>query len=191
MSLNQNSGEANGSFLTIFDAHARDIHAYLTRRVGSENANDLLSEVWIAAYTSRHRYAGEWSDAQPWLYGIARFIVFAYWRKTREITTANVELSDDPWPALEDCLNAGQLGPRLATAIRELPGSEREVLLLTAWEELSPSEISLMLDIPAGTVRSRLHRAREFVKCQLETISPEPDVNQFSLRNRSNNQGGS
>jgi RNA polymerase sigma-70 factor (ECF subfamily) len=191
MRRKEDGGDANSAFLTVFDAHAPDIHAYLTRRVGSDAANDLLADVWIAAYKSRHRYEGEWSEARPWLYGIARYTVFSYWRKCRTLNTGSIEISDDPWPAVEDCLNAKDLGPLLYKAIQELPGDEREVLLLTAWEELAPTEIALVLDVPAGTVRSRLHRAREFVKRQLEVPSLEPEVPQFSLRHRTDNQGGS
>ncbi len=186
----QNDGDASSAFLTVFDAHATDIHAYLTRRVGSDSADDLLADVWIAAYKSRYRYEGEWSEARPWLYGIARYTVFSYWRKCGAPNTGSIEISADPWPAVEECLNAKELGPLLYKAVHELPGNEREVLLLTAWEELSPTEIALVLDVPAGTVRSRLHRAREFVKCQLEAPSPETEVRQFSLR-RTDNQGGS
>jgi RNA polymerase sigma-70 factor (ECF subfamily) len=191
MRRKEDDGDANSAFLTVFDAHAPDIHAYLTRRVGSDPANDLLADVWIAAYKSRHRYEGEWSEARPWLYGIARYTVFSYWRKYRAPITGSIEVSNDPWPAVEDCLNAKELGPLLYKAIQALPGNEREVLLLTAWEELSPTEIALVLDVPAGTIRSRLHRAREFVKCQLEAPSLEPEVSQFSLRHRTDNQGGS
>ena len=187
----QNDGDASSAFLTVFDAHATDIHAYLTRRVGSDSADDLLADVWIGAYKSRHRYEGEWSEARPWLYGIARYTVFSYWRTRRATNTGSIEISDDPWPAVEDCLNAKELGPLLYKAIQELPGNEREVLLLTAWEELSPTEIALVLDVPAGTIRSRLHRARKFVKCQLEAPSLEPEVPQYSLRHRTDHQGGS
>jgi RNA polymerase sigma-70 factor (ECF subfamily) len=49
---------------------------------------------------------------------------------------------------------------RVADAIAALPGAERQVLLLFAWEELSYDEIAEILSIPVGTVRSRLNRAR-------------------------------
>jgi RNA polymerase sigma-70 factor (ECF subfamily) len=190
MHTRHDSADPNGAFLAVFDVHAADIHAYLARRVGGDVANDLLADVWIAAYQSRHRYVGEWSEARPWLYGIARYTVFAYWRKGRA-AVADSEVSDDPWPAFEDCLNARELGPLLSVAIQGLPGIEREVLLLTAWEELSPTQIALVLEVPVGTIRSRLHRARESIKVQLEDPMPEREVPQFSFRHRGNNQGGS
>jgi len=45
-------------------------------------------------------------------------------------------------------------------AVRALPPEEREVLLLVAWEQLTPTQAALVLGIPPGTARSRLHRAR-------------------------------
>ena len=48
----------------------------------------------------------------------------------------------------------------LAAALRALPAAERDVLLLVAWEQLTPAEAAVVLGVPQGTARSRLHRAR-------------------------------
>jgi RNA polymerase sigma-70 factor (ECF subfamily) len=50
--------------------------------------------------------------------------------------------------------------PQVAAAVAELPAGERDALLLYAWEDLGYAEIAEALDIPVGTVRSRLSRAR-------------------------------
>lgn len=57
-------------------------------------------------------------------------------------------------------VDARRLWPRLAAALAEIPDGEREALLLLAWEELSYEEIATVLNVPVGTVRSRLNRAR-------------------------------
>ena len=54
----------------------------------------------------------------------------------------------------------GLILPHVAVALRSLPESEREALLLYAWEDQSYEEIAEALDVPIGTVRSRIHRAR-------------------------------
>ena len=59
-----------------------------------------------------------------------------------------------------DALDAEELWPRVAEAVAQLPAAERDVLLLYAWEDLGYEEIAAALDIPVGTVRSRLNRAR-------------------------------
>ncbi len=67
----------------------------------------------------------------------------------------------DETAAVDARLDAAALGPALRTALAELPAAERELLLLVAWENLTPTEAAQVLGIPAGTARSRLHRARQ------------------------------
>src|SRR4030095_11984820 len=66
-------------------------------------------------------------------------------------------------------LDARLLFPRVADAIEALPDGEREALLLFAWEELSYQGVAEALDLPIGTVRSRLHRARARLRELLNT----------------------
>jgi RNA polymerase sigma-70 factor (ECF subfamily) len=75
-----------------------------------------------------------------------------------------VEDRIDPWPDIDGRLVASAHLGDLKTALRALPPDDREVLLLVAWEELTPSEAAAVLGIPAGTARSRLHRARAVVR---------------------------
>jgi RNA polymerase sigma factor (sigma-70 family) len=60
------------------------------------------------------------------------------------------------------------------SAVRALPAAEREVLLLVAWEQLTPAEAAKVLGVPQGTARSRLHRARATVR----QVLSERDTNQ-------------
>ena len=62
----------------------------------------------------------------------------------------------------------------LAAALAELRRDEREILLLHAWAELTDSEIANALDLPLGTVKSRLSRAREKLRNQLGEVGQEP-----------------
>jgi len=61
-------------------------------------------------------------------------------------------------------LDAHVLFPRVANAIEALPDGEREALLLFAWEELSYQSVAEALELPIGTVRSRLNRARAHLR---------------------------
>jgi RNA polymerase sigma factor (sigma-70 family) len=71
----------------------------------------------------------------------------------------------------------------LAVALADLRPEEREILLLHAWAELSDEEIAAALSIPLGTVKSRLHRARERVRNRLEAIGESTDET-LSIRRR-------
>jgi RNA polymerase sigma-70 factor (ECF subfamily) len=64
----------------------------------------------------------------------------------------------------------------MQTAIAALPGEQREVILLIALEQLSYSEVSKALDIPIGTVMSRLFRARERLRAQLGAVAPPSNL---------------
>ena len=75
-------------------------------------------------------------------------------------------IADDLSPLL-DRLDAEVSGPRLADALARLNARDRDVLLLFAWADLSYREIAYALDIPIGTVRSRLNRARRAMRERL------------------------
>ena len=64
----------------------------------------------------------------------------------------------------------------MMSALHELPSSERDVLLLVAWEQLTPAEAALALSIPPGTARSRLHRARASLRQLLAEPADETEV---------------
>lgn len=138
------------------------VHAYLARRV-PQHADDLLAEVWLAAFRGRRSYDPARAEAAAWVFGIARHVLKAHFR-TRQRGEARNQAPQqralDEWDAVDQRLDAIGMAPMLRAALASLPPEEREVLLLIAWEHLTPTEAAAVLDIPAGTARSRLHRAR-------------------------------
>lgn len=154
-------------FGVIFDRHWRPIHAYCTSRAGAAG-EDIAAEVFRRAFDHRRRYDRRLQDARPWLYGIATNLLRQHFRSSRRrrradsrmLAVAELETTPQPLGRLE----AQMLGPELEQALRALPVADREALLLFAWAELSYQEIALALDIPLGTVRSRIHRARARVR---------------------------
>jgi RNA polymerase sigma-70 factor (ECF subfamily) len=113
----------------------------------------------MAAFRSRASFDARWDSARPWLFGIARNSLRKHWARLRKEDAVQDETSD-PWPEVEDRLAASDIVGNLRAALNALSPEQREVLLLVAWEELTPTEIALVLGIPASTVRSHLHRAR-------------------------------
>ena len=159
------------AFTVVVRHHGQAVHGYLFRRSSRQSADDLSGEVWLRAFRSRHSYDQGWSNARPWLYGIARNTLRAHWRHT-EHHDEPFEWIHDPWPEADDRLDAGQQRSALRDALRELSTEDREVLLLVAWERLSPAEVAVSLGIPQGTARWRLHRARSLLKERLEDKTP-------------------
>lgn len=77
------------------------------------------------------------------------------------------------WDAVDERLDAGALEHELRTALSALTDGERELLLLVAWEGLSPAEAASVLGLTAGAARSRLHRARARAQAALDTSTRE------------------
>ena len=151
------------------------VHRYLGRRVG-ELADDLLSETFLVAFRRRADYRPEHLEVRPWLVGIATNLVHgaarAERRRYRALARAAAEPGDHHDDGREDRLDAealrGPLAAALAAALAGLEERDRDVLLLVAWADLSYEEVATVLDVPGGTVRSRLHRARRQTRAALE-----------------------
>jgi RNA polymerase sigma factor (sigma-70 family) len=161
-------------FGEVFDRHATVVFRFLVRRVGIEAAESLLGDVFRIAFEKRTAYDRERPSARPWLYGIATNLIAHHRRsEARRIhATARVltrqRTADDPAEDIASRLDAVELLPRVADALALLPDGERDALLLYAWEELSYDEIAAALDVPIGTVRSRISRARQSLR-ELQT----------------------
>jgi len=75
---------------------------------------------------------------------------------------------DDPGSRADDALDRRELAQRVWRAIAELDGDKREILVLRDFHDLSYAELARVLDIPQGTVMSRLHGARRQLRERLE-----------------------
>jgi len=144
----------------LYKRHARAVFRYLARRAGPPTAEDLVSEVFIAALSASSRVvAHDSGSALPWLYGIALNVLRKHFQKTRPEHAVASDSGVD-WDAVGDRLDAWAERGRLRAALSGLSDSDRELLLLMAWEGLTPTEAAAALDISQTAARSRLHRAR-------------------------------
>ncbi|HYK30783.1 MAG TPA: sigma-70 family RNA polymerase sigma factor [Streptosporangiaceae bacterium] len=165
------------AFPELMRRHGPAMHAYLARRSGRDTADDLLSEVFLRAFSALRHYDGRWTDARPWLYGIARNVLREHWRRNAAedgwTRFAHVAPDEDPWPEVDDRLDAAARWSSLRRALTALAAADREVLLLVTWEGLTPAEAAVALGIPQGTARSRLYRARAVMRQMLGDDSAE------------------
>lgn len=132
-------------FPALFDRYAQQIHLYVARRLGTQAADDIVAETFLAAFRRRGTYDTSFALARPWLYGIATTLIARHRRQEERLLRALSRTGVDPLPE----------------ALASLPRGHRDVLLLVAWEDMSYEEVARALDISVGTVRSRLHRARK------------------------------
>jgi RNA polymerase sigma-70 factor, ECF subfamily len=161
------------SFDDAFEAEFAPLHRYLARRLGASAADDLAAETFAVAFRNWDRLDPA-RPVRPWLYGIAANLVRHHWRKERRMLRAYARTGVDPVLAEEEGtverVDAELRHRELADALAALRPDEREILLLHAWAELSDSEIAGALDLPLGTVKSRLSRTRERLRNQLGGI---------------------
>jgi RNA polymerase sigma factor (sigma-70 family) len=152
-------------FAELFDRHVSEIHRYAARRLSPQAAGDIVSEVFLAAFRNRGRYDLSRVDARPWLYGISANVISNQLRtdgrRARAMAaTAAQRPAELPVDEIAERITAAQLGPRLFSVLDKLSADDRELVLLVAWAELTYHEVAQALEIPLGTVRSRLHRIR-------------------------------
>jgi RNA polymerase sigma-70 factor (ECF subfamily) len=153
-------------FGAIFDRHATVLHRYLIRRLGPDEAESMVGEVFRIAFEKRHTYDQLRPVARPWLYGIATNLLAKHRRREARRMHAVARLASHRLPpadlaeGVSGAVDAADLWPRVADAVTALPEPERDALVLHVWEGLSYEEVADALGVPVGTVRSRLNRAR-------------------------------
>lgn len=156
-------------FAALFAAHYGAVHAYSSRRVGPDAADEIAAETFLVAW---RRFDDLPTEPLPWLYGVARNIVRRHRAKTgRQLQTLEA-LERAPIMALEI---ADDHDPGLGAAWGKLRAADQEVLALIAWEELSVAEAARVLGCPAPVFSVRLHRARRRLERLLGADAAHPD----------------
>jgi RNA polymerase sigma-70 factor (ECF subfamily) len=161
------------SFAVVFDRYYAQIHGYAARRLGQGPADDVAAETFLVAFMRRESYDISRHDAGPWLYGIASNLIARHHRaevrRYRALARAGVdEASEGHADLVAGRLDAQAYRGPLAAALAGIQACDRDVLLLVAWAGLTSEEAGEALGSPAGTVRSRLHRARRQIRGALE-----------------------
>jgi RNA polymerase sigma-70 factor (ECF subfamily) len=150
--ISRMAGGDEKAFEELYNAHARKVFAYLrSRGMDQETAADILQETFAAAWRGAGKYRG---GAKPltWLIAIARHKLADEMRaraKARASPPAEMEGSHDPIAAAGDRLSVRQ-------AVQALPEGQRELLHLVLAQGMSYAEAAEVLEVPEGTVKSRM-----------------------------------
>jgi len=153
------------AFGLLFERHARAIYNFCFRRVGDwAVAEDLLSIVFLEAWRRRDKELLS-DKVLPWLYGIATNVIRNRRRSERRFSAALRRVPNpDSEPSFDELADARiddvRRMERVLALVERLPRHEQDVFALCAWSELGYEDAALALDVPIGTVRSRLSRAR-------------------------------
>jgi RNA polymerase sigma-70 factor (ECF subfamily) len=164
-------------FGEIFDSYFAEIHRYVARRLDTQIADDIAAETFAVAFRRRSDYDLARTNARPWLYGIATNLVGRHRRdEVRRLRALKRFDGAERQGGHEDAVAArvtaeGVKGP-LAKAVAALPAGQRDVLLLVVLADLAYEDVATALNIPFGTVSSRLNRARRKLRRALGGTNP-------------------
>src|SRR6185503_15463190 len=160
-------GGSRAAFEELFARYRKPLYGFFGRRLNnSERAEDLTQETFLAVIRAVSRYEPR-ASVRTYLYGIALKLVAAERRKV---------FRNSAWSS---ALGLGTTEPNtdrtpdtvlwVRQALERLDASDREILMLREYEQLSYSDIAELLRIPVNTVRSRLFRSRIALKDYLES----------------------
>ena len=141
---------------------SKSVERFVRYRLPSQtDADDVLQEIYLLAY-QRFAQLKNKESFKPWIISIARNKCNDYFRAK----AAQMEISIEELSQQE--LSTGRLGISVVHTVREtldrLGDKDKQILYLYFWKEMPQSEIAKMLDIPVGTVKSRLHTAKQHFK---------------------------
>lgn len=168
-----------GAFRTLLEKYQRPVFSICFRMVRNrDEASDLAQDAFIKVFSMLERYNPSYAFSS-WLFKITSNLCIDHLRKRRIETFAMDEPLNGEKGEIRRQYEAPDLDPeqemikkekmtRLGEAIDQLPPHYRIMLILRHQENLSYEEIADSLEIPLGTVKARIHRAREMLKASLK-----------------------
>ncbi len=167
-------GGDDTAFEYLFNRYREAIHRRFVQRLGgTSGADDLLQETFIKVYINLHRYSFEYTFGQ-WVYTIARNTFIDYVRRRQDDLPIDERFaapaSSSPTPE-ERFINLQQRS-QIESYLERLSPRYRRLIVMRFFEEYSYEEIAEKLDLPLGTVKTQIHRAREQM-CRLIACGEE------------------
>lgn len=158
----------------LFGRHFDTVYGFFQRRVAGD-VSDLVQRTFLGLVEARDRIRGE-STVRTYLFVIARRELWAHYDKRdkeREIDFG-VSSIEDLLPSPSSLLRRKDERTLLSEALRRVPVDLQLMIELHYWEGLAGPDIARIVEIPEGTVRSRLRRALEALRAELEALATTP-----------------
>lgn len=154
-------------FRGIFEECVPKIANYARRRVRADEVDDVISETFLVVWR-RLEDVPVGATTLPWVYGVARRVVSDRLRAARRRHRLGRRL--EGLRQVREPTTEAALDAEVALALSELRPGDRELLMLTYWEELTPEEIGGVLGVSTNAVTIRLYRARRQFAAILERL---------------------
>lgn len=146
----------------LFADHHAEVLAYCVRRIGHADGEDAAAEVFAVA--SRRVDEIDWKTVRPWLFGVARGVLANRWRSLHRLHRINrrvAAMAATPADSPDEIVIRTVEARAALNALGKLRPLDREILMLSAWEELSAADIAIALGISVDAAKKRLERAKE------------------------------
>jgi RNA polymerase sigma-70 factor (ECF subfamily) len=159
----------------LFECHFDAIYDFFASKL-TVDVSDLVQRTFLGCVEAKERFRGE-ASFRTFLFAIARHELYGHFRAKHRGRALDFGVSslEELAPGPSSLLHAGTERALLAAALRALPLELQLVLELRFWQGLTGPELALVLELPEGTVRSRLRRAIELLRTHLEsTLSATP-----------------
>ena len=165
------------AFLLLYERHRTVVFRFACRMLGrAELAEDVTQECFLSILRRPEAFQPGRASLRTYLCAIARHLAFKQLRKMgQEIAVEEPPVARDeggPRPAgdpLEEVL-AGEAAAAVRAAVERLPPLQREAVVLFEYQEMSLADIAAVCETDVGTVKSRLHRARERLRRVLRPL---------------------
>ena len=163
----------------LYERFVDDVYRFVARRLGPELAFDVTAETFRIACERLSSFDPHQGSERGWLYGIAMNVIRNHWRAEQRRLRALARFArdgtgtDETFDRVDDGIDANSRLARVLDVVAELSADDRDLLLLYAWERCSYHDIAVAMDIPVGTVRSRLNRIRTTITAHIEVLSHE------------------
>jgi len=151
-----------------FEAHRNAVYRFAWRMSGPAAAEDVTQDVFLTVLKQPDRFDARRGSLRAFLLGIARNVALKRWRDEHRWESLDDE---DHLEAMPLAIDGREVADLVATAVRSLPPLQREAIILAEYEELSLEEIARAVEAEVGTVKSRLHRARERLRRMLAPLA--------------------
>ena len=149
----------------LYRRHAPWVAGRLQRATSSVDlAEEALQDTFLAAWKGAGRFRGQ-GDVGAWLWGIARRRLVSLTRRSKISVEGPPEV---PGPAADEIVLHREEATDVRAAVANLPGHLREAIETVVFGDVPLAEAAVMLGIPTGTLKSRLHRARAQLRIEME-----------------------
>lgn len=159
-------------FEALYRDHEAAVRAYALRRAESAAAQDAVSETFLAAWRRFDDLPGE---PLPWLYGTARKVLANQRRRSGHQSEIVQRVAAQPEPLVVDTAERVGQASAIRVALARLSDSDRETLMLVAWEGLEPGPAAAASGCSRATFAVRLYRARKRLQSELARAGANDD----------------